>query len=383
MNNRKALTERRDELKAKMAALLAAAETETRAMSAEESAAFDAAEAEIRAIDETLERENRARALEKAPEHGPTEDRAAAEERAFADYVLGTLPEERAGEQNMTMGNNGAIIPTSIANRIIKSVKDRCPILSRATIYNVKGTLKVPVWGKANTTHDIAVGYQTEFTDITADSGKFTSVDLSGYLAGALTLIGKSVENNGAFSVVDFIVNQMAEEIAYWIEGQLLTGTGSSAAEGALNTTTALTAASSTAITADELIELQAKIKQAYQANACWIMNPATFTAIKKLKDSNNRYLLQDDITGAFPFRLLGKPVFLSDNMPAIAASAKVVLYGDCSGLSVNFRENISIQVLREKYATQHAIGVVSWFEFDSKVTDNAKLAVLTMKAGS
>ena len=62
MNNRKALTERRDELKAKMAALLAAAETETRAMSAEESAAFDAAEAEIRAIDETLERENRARA---------------------------------------------------------------------------------------------------------------------------------------------------------------------------------------------------------------------------------------------------------------------------------------------------------------------------------
>lgn len=383
MNNRKALTERRDELKAKMAALLAAAETETRAMSAEESADFDAAEAEIRAIDETLERENRARALEKSADHGEVEDRAELEEQAFVDYVLGTVSEQRAGEQNMTMGNNGAIIPTTIANRIIKAVKDRCPILSRATIYNVKGTLKVPVWGKANTTHDIAVGYQTEFTDITADAGKFTSVDLGGYLAGALTLIGKSVENNGAFSVVDFIVNQMAEEIATWLEGQLLTGTGSSAAEGALNTTTALTAASATAITADELIGLQAKIKQAYQGNACWIMHPDTFTAIKKLKDGNNRYLLQDDITGDFPFRLLGKPVFLSDNMPTIAASAKAVLYGDCSGLSVNFRENISIQILRERYATQHALGVVSWFEFDSKVTDNQKLAVLTMKAGS
>ena len=336
----------------------------------------------MHSIDATLDREERARALEREPGAGSqTEDRAAAEEQAFVDYVLGTVSEQRAGEQNMTMGNNGAIIPTTIANRIIKAVKDRCPILSRATIYNVKGTLKVPVWGKANTTHDIAVGYQTEFTDITADSGKFTSVDLGGYLAGALTLIGKSVENNGTFSVVDFIVNQMAEEIAYWIEGQLLTGTGSSAAEGALNTTTALTAASATAITADELIELQAKIKQAYQGSACWIMNPATFTAIKKLKDGNNRYLLQDDITGDFPFRLLEKPVFLSDNMPAIAAGAKAVLYGDCSGLSVNFRENISIQILREKYATQHALGVVSWFEFDSKVTDNQKLAVLTMKA--
>jgi len=145
----------------------------------------------------------------------------------------------------------------------------------------------------------------------------------------------------------------------------------------------ASSAAASAAITADELIELQARVKQAYQGGACWIMNPATFTLIKKLKDANNRYLLQDDATGEFPYRLLGKPVFLSDNMPAAAAGAKAVLYGDCSGLSVNFRENISIEVLREVYAAQHAIGVVSWFEFDSKVTDNQKLAVLTMKAGS
>lgn len=383
MNNLKALMEKRDELQQKMDGLVSKADQETRAMTDEEVSEFDAAEKEIRAIDETVSRDERARSVEKKPAPTATEERAAAEEREFADYVMGKVTEMRAGEQNMTMGNNGAIIPTTIANRIIKAVKDRCPILARATIYNVKGTLKVPVWGKANTTHDIAVGYQTEFTEITADSGKFTSVDLSGYLAGALTLIGKSVENNGSFSVVDFIVNQMAEEIATWIEGQLLVGTGSSAAQGATNTTTVLTAASATAITADELIDLQAKVKQAYQANACWIMNPATFTAIKKLKDGNNRYLLQDDVTGEFPFRLLGKPVFLSDNMPAIAANAKAVLYGDCSGLSVNFRENISIQVLQEKYATQHAIGVVSWFEFDSKVTDNQKLAVLTMKAGA
>lgn len=91
--------------------------------------------------------------------------------------------------------------------------------------------------------------------------------------------------------------------------------------------------------------------------------------------------MLQDDVTGEFPYRLLGKPVYLSDNMPVIAASAKSILYGDYSGLSVNMRENISIEVLREKYATQHAIGVVSWFEFDSKVTDHQKLAVLVQKS--
>lgn len=380
--NEKAYIERRNAILDELQGLVDTCNTETRAFNEEEQGKYDTLMTELRGIDDMLKVADETRGIEdrELTNGGDTRSRDEIEERAFADYILGKTTELRSGEQNMTMGNNGAIIPTSIANRIIKAVKDRCPILAGATVYNVKGTLKVPVWGKANTTHDIAVGYQTEFTDITADSGKFTSVDLGGFLAGALVLIGQSVENNSVFSVVDFIVNQMAEEIAVWIEGQLLIGTGSSAAQGALNTTTGLTAASATAVTADELIDLQAKIKQVYQVKACWTMSPDTFTSIKKLKDLNNRYLLQDDVTGEFPYRLLGKPVHLSDNMPAMASGAKAILYGDYSGLSVNFRENISVQILREKYATQHAIGVVSWFEFDAKVTDNAKLAVLTMK---
>ena len=380
MTNLKALMERREELRQNMETLVNTADTECRAMTEEETAQFDAAESEIRAIDATIEREERTRGVSNLPAPTDAEERAAAEESAFVDYVMGRVSELRAGEQNLTMANNGAIIPTSIADRIVTAVRDRCPILSGATIYRVNGTLKVPVWGKANTTHDIAVGYQTEFTELTADSGKFTSVDLSGYLAGALTLIGNSVENNSVFNVTDFIINQMAEEIALFLEKELLNGT-SGKATGALSTPTVVTAASATAITADELIELQAQVKQVYQANACWTMAPETFTSLKKLKDSNGRYLLQDDVTGEFPYRLLGKPVYLSDNMLKLAAGASAVLYGDYSGLSVNLREDISIQVLREKYATQHAIGVVAWFEFDSKVTDSQKLAVLNMKS--
>lgn len=381
MKNLKKLMERRAQLRADMQAAVDRADGEQRALTEEEAAAFDAAENELKALDETIQRIRRMRDVPEDEGMSGGDDTLTDEERAFADYVTGRATELRAGEQNVTMGNNGAIIPTTIADKIIKKIKDVCPILERATIYNVKGTLKVPVWGKANSTHDIAVGYQQEFTEITADAGKFTSIDLSGYLAGALVLIGRSVENNGAFSVVDFITTQIAEEVAEWIEGQLLTGTGNSAAQGALACTNTVTTAGASAITADELIELQASVKQAYQNEAVWIMNPATFTAIKKLKDGNNRYLLQDDITGDFPFRLLGKPVYLSDNMPGVAAGAKSVLYGDMRGLSVNFRENISVEVLREKYATQHAIGVVTWFEFDSKVTDHQRMAVLVQKA--
>lgn len=371
----KQMQEKREEKVQEMEALLNAAKTENRAMAKEEMEQFDVLEQEIADIDKTIAAEERARKAkgEKPKDEEPTAEEV--EERAFLDYVL----ENRAGEKNMTMGENGAIVPTTIANRIIQEVKDRCPILANATIYNVKGTLRVPVWGK-NDGHDIKVAFHEEFNELSADAGKFTSIDLSGYLAGALTLIGKSIENNGSFSVVDFIISQMAEEIAVFLENKLLNGeTGKN--EGALATNTVLTAASATAITADELIALQAKVKQTFQAGACWTMHPDTFLVLKQLKDGNGRYLLQDDITGEFPYRLLGKPVYLSDNMPKIGAGNAAVLYGDYKGLSVNMREKIQIEILRETYATQHALGVVAWMEFDSKITEHQKLAVLKMKA--
>ncbi|MDE7234376.1 MAG: hypothetical protein K2N29_04870, partial [Ruminiclostridium sp.] len=74
------------------------------------------------------------------------------------------------GEQNFTMGNNGAIIPQSIARRIITEVKQVCPIFAGCTRYSAKGTIKVPVYGDKTadgTGHNITVGYQEEFTELT------------------------------------------------------------------------------------------------------------------------------------------------------------------------------------------------------------------------
>lgn len=379
----KKLMERRAELEAQMSTLLQTGEAEERALSEEEQNAFDAAEAEIRTIDATIERYQRNRNAPQ-PQEGGNDDVAAQEERAFVDYIMGRAQELRSGEQDFTVGNNGAIIPTTIANRIIKAVKDRCPILAGATLFRDKGTLKIPVYGNANSTHNITVGYGTEFSDLTADAGAFSSVDLGGYLVGALTLVSRKLQNNAAFDVVEFVVNEMAERIAIFVEGELLAGTGhtNNHCAGALLTTNTMNAGSTSAISCDNLIDLQAKVKQAYQANACWTMNPATWSVIKKLKDGNGRYLVQDDFTGDFPYRLLGKPVYLSDNMPTIASAAKAVLYGDYSGLAVKISEELNIQVLKEKYATMHAIGVVGWMEIDSIVADNQKLAALVMSAG-
>ena len=305
---------------------------------------------------------------------GDKEERALAEEKAFADYIRGRV-NNRGTDVNMTLTDNGAVIPTTIANRIIKKIYNICPILERSHKYNVKGNLELPYYDVD--TQTINVAWSTEFEDLEASAGKLDSIQLTGYLAGALVKISRSLINNSQFDIVAFVVDEMAYSIKRFIENALLNGSGS--VKGLSNLTNIKNVASATQVTADELILGQGQVKDDYQANAIWIMSTDTRDYLRTLKDEVGRYLLNDDITAPFGKVLLGKPVYVSDNMPDMEAGRNAIYYGDMTGLATKFSEELSIQVLREKYATQHAVGTVGWIEFDSKVENAQKIVAFKM----
>ena len=306
------------------------------------------------------------------------------EREAFENFIRGYVVHERAGEltptpynpSSPTAGAGGALIPTTIVNYIIKKVYDICPILERSQKFNVKGNLEVPFYPADS--NKINVAYQSEFSPLTSSSGSFDTVTLTGFLAGCLTKISRSLINNVNFDIVGFVVDEMAYQISRWIEGELLNGTQNKVS-GLSTLTNGITAASQTAITADEVVKLHDSIKDMFQNNAIWIMSPSTRTALRLLKSNTGYYLLNDDISTPFGTSLLGKPVYVSDNMPNIAAGNRVIYYGDMRGLATKFNENINIEVLRERYADEHAYGVIGWLEFDSKVIDEQQLAVMKM----
>ena len=378
--NEKKLVEKKNDLITRAEEVLNTAKAETRELTDAEAQELAEIRDNVRRIIETLklqEEFSKMGAKDMEVELTPKNERAdieAQETRDFEAYIRGTY-NERANNLTPAVGSGAVVIPTTIANRIIKKVYDICPILERSSKYNVKGKLEIPYYDVDTTT--ITVSWATEFQDLASNVGKFTNIELSGYLAGALSLISRSLINNSQFDIVGFIVDQMAYSIKRFIENVLLNGSGD--VEGLSTLTNVLTAASSTAITADEVIKLKDQVKDVFQNNAIWIMSPATRTALRLLKDEVGRYLLQDDITSPFGTVLLGKPVYVTDNMPNMATGATAIYYGDMSGLATKFSEDMNIEVLREKYATQHAIGVVGWLEFDSKVEDAQKIAALKM----
>lgn len=380
-NNIKALQETRAQKLEELQLLHATLEAEQRAVTDEEETKIEEIRAEIEKIDKTIEFYNDmnsryVRAKEEKEDGSEEEElRAEGERKAFEAYLRGTLSEERA-DVNITMGENGAVIPRTIANKIVKKVYDISPILERSSRYNVKGTLEIPYYPADS--NDITMAYHNEFDELESTSGKFTSISMTGFLAGVLTKIAKSLINNSKFDIVGFVIDHMAYEVARWIEKELLVGT-TGKIEGLSGVKQEITAGSATEITADELIKLQDSVKDAFQKNAIWIMSNKTRTAIRLLKDDNGRYLLQDDITSPFGKVLLGKPVHTSDNMPEMETGKNAIYYGDMSGLAVKITEELEIQVLREKYATQHVVGIVGWMEIDSKVENAQKISRLKM----
>ena len=398
----KELNERKNDLITRAEEVLNAAKAEKRELTDAEAAELTEIRENVKRIDATLELRNDFEHMEKKADETPTEENKGEskmskeeqtraielnEEAAFENFIRGM--KVRDSDVNMTKGDNGAVIPTTIVNRIIRKVYDICPILERSQKFNVKGKLDIPYY-PADASTNITVAYQTEFTQLVSTSGSFNTIELTGYLAGCLTKVSRSLINNTNLDIVGFVVDEMAYAIKRFIEHELLIGTPANALAdppvtakvlGLSTLSNKVTAAATNAITADEIIKLHDKVKDDYQQNAIWIMSPATRTALRLLKANTGMYLLNDDITSPFGTTLLGKPVYVSDNMPEIGAGHDVIYYGDMRGLVTKFNEDINIEVLRERFADEHAYGIVGWFEFDSKVCNEQQIAKLTMAA--
>lgn len=377
--------EMRAEKQEEMKKLIEAANNEERALREEERTQFDELEAEIRELDGTIQRMQSQRELEQSE---PMEDGDAGEEKGESDeendiraldaYIRNGAEEREAA--NITAGANGAVVPSSIAQKIIQKVVDMCPIYQDATRYNVKGTLSIPYYDES--TGDIQMEYADEFTEGESTGGKFKSISLKGFLARAICDVSKSLINNSQFNIVDFVITRMSRQISLFLERELLKGTeGKVEGLSGIGEGMTVTTGSAAKITADEIIDLQEAVPDRYQQGAYFIMNKATRTAVRKLKDGQGNYLLNKDANSRWGYTLFGKDVYTSDNMDKIGAGNTVMLYGDYSGLAVKVSEEVNIEVLRETKARQHVVEVLGFVEFDAKIENGQKIAQMKMKA--
>lgn len=248
------------------------------------------------------------------------------------------------------------------------------PFLTLGDVYNTNGKLSVPVYSE-DATNYINADYVDEGTSLVDNIGEFTSVDLTGFVIGALALVSNKLIANTEINITDFVVRKVAEAIAEKLEKEFVVGTASKIT-GIASSTVRVTAAATTAVTYDELVSLKHSVKKRFRKNGKWIMNDKTYEAICKLKDGNLQPYFKDD-----EYKILGCEVIISDSMPNMAASAKAIFFGDLSGYSIKMTKKVEVKILRERFAERNMVGVIGYGEYDGKITDGKKLALLQMAA--
>lgn len=350
---------------AEMEQLSADVSAEKRSLTVEEVERVTELRSKIDAIKETLklEEEIRSKYTMTTAQADAEQEQRSLEEQNFLNFVKG---EYRA----LDVGNNGAIIPQTIANKIIEKVKELSPIYSMCTIYNVGGDLIFPLYDE--TENAVAAKYVEDMEELTEGNGKFKTVKLTNYIVGCLAKVSKSLINRQDFDLLGFIVDKVAQAISEFIEKELIAGTTK-----AKGLATCQNGISTTALKADDLIDLQMEVKERFQGNAVWIMHKDNVKAIRKFKDGDGNYLLNKDFSTGFGWTILGKPVYFTES-----CAKDVIYYGDMTGLYVKLTKNVELQLLTEKYATQHALGCCGYIEFDSKIVETEKIAKLTVSAG-
>ncbi len=379
-----------------MRGVLDVTEAEGRPLNADEREKYDKIEAEVEDLTSTIDRRERhaAAASKVASDQGEArvarsapESRAEALEtpeyrHAFDRYIRfgpsSLTSDESRALQIGTNSEGGFLTETTLDRQLVETLDELNVMRQICTVINTASDRNIPVESDA-----AAATWISEEGAYVLDDVAFSQVSLSAYKLGTIMKISEELlQDSAIFNLTVYIARNFARRLAGAEETAFVTGSGSGQPTGVDDgATAAVTAAATGAVTTDELLDLYHSPKRQYRQSGSWLMNDATIKAIRQLKDSTNQYLWQPGLQAGEPDRLLGRPVYSSDDMATMAAGAIAVVFGDFSYYTIADRGPRVMLRLNELYAANGFVAYRMHERVDGKVVLAEALQKITMAA--
>jgi HK97 family phage major capsid protein len=280
-----------------------------------------------------------------------------------------------------TDSEGGYLVPDEFERTLIEALQEENIFRQLANIITTSsGDRKIPVVASKGT-----ASWVDEEGAIPESDDAFGQVSIGAYKLATMIKVSEELLNDSVFNLEQYIAKEFARRIGAKEEEAFFVGDGSGKPTGILNATggaeLGVTAASATAVTVDEVMDLFYSLKSPYRKNAVFVMNDATVKAIRKLKDGNGQYLWQPSITSGQPDTILNRPVKTSAYVPTIASAKKTIAFGDFGYYWVADRQGRSFQRLNELYAATGQVGFKATQRVDGKLILAEAIKVLQMKA--
>ena len=297
--------------------------------------------------------------------------------------VKAPMPSVLNALQEGTDSEGGYLVPDEFERTLVEALEEENVFRTLAHVIKTSsGDRKIPVVASKGT-----ASWVDEEGAYTESDDAFSQVSIGAYKLGTMIKVSEELLADSVFDLEAYISKEFARRIGAREEESFFNGDGKGKPLGILaakdGAEVGVTAASATAITADEVIDLFYSLKAPYRKNAVWLLNDATVKQIRKLKDSTGQYLWQPSLVAGTPDTILGRPVKTSAFMPTAAAGAKTIAFGDFKYYWIADRQGRTFKKLSELYAANGQVGFMGTQRVDGKLILPETIKVLQQKSGS
>lgn len=275
----------------------------------------------------------------------------------------------------------GYLVPDEFEHTLVQALRTENIIRDHAHVFQTNsGSHKIPVVTTKGT-----ASWVDEEGAIPEGDDAFGQQTIGAHKVGTIIKVSEELLNDAAFDLEGYFASEFARRIGDKEEEAFFTGDGTGKPLGVLATAggaeVGVTAASATAVTADEIINLFYSLDAPYRKNAIWILNDATIAAVRKLKNNSGDYLWQPALHEGGHETLLGKRIYTSPFMPEMKAGNKAILFGNFQYYWIGDRQGITFRRLNERYADTGQVGFLATKRLDGKLILPEAIKVLQMKS--
>ena len=394
------MREKRNKLVGMMDTFLDTHTTDKGTLSAEDDKTYKDMETEVAQLTDSIHRMERREEIE-AELSKPTSkpltgkpmkadgDKAVKTGRASDEYKKALL---QAMRTNFRQINNvlqegidpqgGYLVPDEYDKRLIDILTEENVMRTLGTNITTSGEHKINIAATKPAAAWIEEGGTLTFGDAT-----FDQIILDAHKLHVAIKVTEELLYDNAFNLENYILTQFGKALSNAEEDAFINGTGVGQPLGILAETggaqVGVTSASSTKVTADEIINLVYSLKRPYRKNAVFLANDVCVAELRKLKDNNGQYLWQPSLQAGEPDRVLGYKVYTSPYFPVPTAGGTAVAFGDFSYYNIGDRGTRSFAELKELFAGNGMIGFVAKERVDGKLVLPEAIKLLQMKSGS
>lgn len=291
-----------------------------------------------------------------------------------------TVQAIRAAMSTTTPAEGGYTVPSIVVPTVIEALKAFGGMRDLATVLTTDGGNDYNYPG-SDGTGEVGewVGQNTAATtgDIT-----FTNVVLAAYKASSkkIALPVELIQDSG-IDVVAFVIQRLATRLGRLTNAAYTVGDGSGKPYGLVNRATTGktgTTGQTTTVTYDDLVDLFHSVNSEYRKRGAWQMADTSLRVVRKIKDTSGRPIFtpsyESGITQDAPDMLLGKRLVINDDMPAMAANAYPIAFGDHSLYVVrDVASSMSIRRFDDSaFALNGQVGFCGWMRTGGNLLDTA-----------